>query len=459
MFALLPFLTRVVPPDDFGRITVATTVAGLAGIVMGLGLETPVFRVWFSAAPDARARAGHLRTARTLLGVSTTSILLVVVLGAWLAPLATDAWSPVLITIAAVGAVASAVVTSYVLPLLRAQDRLRAYMAVQLSIAIVQPLLLSVFVLVLGWGAVGWVAATSVAGWIATIVGSRRTEIFRGTGEYSATARRSLLGLGLPLIPHALSHWALNGVDRLVLVAFVSSASVGVYGLSYRIAQAVGLVLTELNRAMMNEFGRLVGEGDRVETRQQQLGGLAEVQIAAAVAVGFVAAALGPPIFRLIFPPEYEAGAAVLPWVALGYALYGVYFVPTQLLVLIEGRSGWLWTGTATGAIVNLGANLLLIPRVGIQGAAQATAIGYAAMLFVVSAYAWKTVSVRPQLRTGRVLTLVLFSAALTGVVTSSSGPHATWLVALPASCVVAAVAGWVIWAGLRSVHNAQSNA
>lgn len=457
VFALLPFLTRAVTPAEFGRITVATTAAGLAAIVMGLGLEAPVFRLWFARAEQPAVRNRYLATARTLLGISSISIAMVLALAAWLLPVDSEAWSPSLISIAGAGGVAAVFVSTYVLPLLRAQDRLRAYLTVQLTSAILQPLLLGSFVLLLGWGAVGWITAAATAHWIAAVVGGRKAPSTGRAAALDRPARRELLSFGLPLVPHGLSHWALAGVDRLVLVGFVSSASVGVYGLAYRIAQLVSIVVTELNRAMMNEYGRLVALDQSADERARRLGGLAEVQIAASVAIAFVLAVLAPPTFRLLFPPEYGSGAAILPWVALGYAFFGMYYVPTNILVLVEGRSRWLWTGTSSGAAVNLAANLVLIPRMGIVGAAQATAIGYATMLIVVSTYALRVTSVRPRIRIGKTLTFVLASAVSGAAITVFPLPGAAgWVVPIAASLAVSGLAALVAWQALHVSHAPQ---
>lgn len=400
MFVLLPFLTRQVPPEQYSRVAVASAVAGAAVVVMGLGLETPVFRTSFHAVDVPDRRAAVLSTARTLLMGASLLIAACVAVITPLIDAPTAAWAPGLIVLAVVGSVGQAWVTSYALPLYRAQDRLREYFRLQLSITLVQAALLVVLVLVIPLGSLGWILAVVVAQWTGVALSA---VTIRPTlcVSLDRQAARELLGFGLPLVPHALAHWSLAGVDRLVLLAFVPASAVGIYGMVYAVSAVVGTVLTEMNRALMNEYGRLLLPATAKDDVNDRLGALASVQMVAALTIGFGTASLGPPAFRHFFPPTYASGIEVIPWVILGYVLFGFYFVPVMRLTLLEGRSGGLAVATATGAAANVVANLLLIPKVGLIGAAQATAIGYGVMLVAVALYTHRvaTTPIRVPLR------------------------------------------------------------
>jgi O-antigen/teichoic acid export membrane protein len=84
-------------------------------------------------------------------------------------------------------------------------------------------------------------------------------------------------------------------------------------------------------------------------------------------------------IVRSVLPPAYWGAERVVPFVVLGAVFQGFYFVEstgtwfsmkTRLVPVI----------TATGAIVNVGINIVFVPRYGIMAAAVATAVGYGAM-------------------------------------------------------------------------------
>jgi len=83
---------------------------------------------------------------------------------------------------------------------------------------------------------------------------------------------------------------------------------------------------------------------------------------------------------RLLAAPSFYGAHRALPWVALGWALYGLYLV----LVSIAGRrKATLRTLPAAliGVAVNVGVLIWLVPPLGITGAAIALCAAYVAML------------------------------------------------------------------------------
>jgi O-antigen/teichoic acid export membrane protein len=285
MVALLPALTTQVSPEQYGRVAVASTIAAVAVILIGLGLETAVFRVWFDTADDMRRRATFLRAARSLLAASSFITVTLVVVTVMVIDVPSDAWSPWLITLSVVGAVGQSLINSYALPLFRAQERLRDYLRLQMTVAIVQVVLLVLLVLIISLDARGWILATAIAQWAGVAVASRTLRTALDLGVEPA-AGRELLGFGLPLIPHAVAHWSLAGMDRLILLAFVPATTVGIYGLVYTVSAVVGTALTEVNRALMNEYGRILQRKDTsLAAAGDELNALASIQVIAALVV------------------------------------------------------------------------------------------------------------------------------------------------------------------------------
>ncbi len=89
---------------------------------------------------------------------------------------------------------------------------------------------------------------------------------------------------------------------------------------------------------------------------------------------------LGRWVVRLLAAPDFFDAHEALPWLALGWALYGLYLV----LVTIAGRAK-VTTRTlpaaAAGLVVNVGVLVWLVGPLGIEGAALALVAAYLAML------------------------------------------------------------------------------
>ena len=91
-----------------------------------------------------------------------------------------------------------------------------------------------------------------------------------------------------------------------------------------------------------------------------------------------------------------------MPVVTLAYLFNGLYFVMLAPLML-DKRTGAVSAATWAGAVMNIALNWLLIPRLGMMGAAWATLAAYAAMAVAVWAlgrasrpvpYEWKRLAI-----------------------------------------------------------------
>jgi O-antigen/teichoic acid export membrane protein len=94
-------------------------------------------------------------------------------------------------------------------------------------------------------------------------------------------------------------------------------------------------------------------------------------------------ALLGRWVVRLFAAPEFFAAHEALPWVALGWALYGLFLV----FVTIAGRAKVTtrtFPAAAAGLAVNVLGLVVLVGPLGISGAGIALCAAYLVMLVVV---------------------------------------------------------------------------
>ena len=381
-FLLLPLFVRFLTPAEFGEIGILTTLATAAGVLLSFGLETTIFRSYLLARGDAEAR-------RALLGtVGGFAIIVPLAISGVFIAFGAPALAPTLglptaaLQLAAAGAAVNAGATSVPLALLRADERLGAYLQLTGLQAISTALLTILFVVVLGWGPVGWMLAYAVAS--ATLL-LRGLAIYRSAWSPSLDTQRlrRALAFGLPLVPHAASHWALAVSDRAILGAFVPAAEVGAYYVAFLLCLPISTVATAMSQATQPLFSEAATS---TEARSE----VTRASTAHAGLVGWTGAAvvlLGPPLIHLAFPPDYWRAAEFIPWQALGLSLFGLYLLPMNAISLTAGRTKRVWMITLLAAIANVGLNLLLIPRIGTIAAAINTTIGYAILLVGVFLY------------------------------------------------------------------------
>lgn len=188
---------------------------------------------------------------------------------------------------------------------------------------------------------------------------------------------RQVASYGLPFGPIGVLSWLANLADRYVLAALMGPAAAGRYVAPFSIAsRGMSLVGSALGDLLRPALFASVNRGDHAGSRSIFWGWLA---VRALAAVGGVVGLnlLGPTIARLLLAPAYRDGAVpIMTWVAAAYGVQGVIQTLETRLMSLD-RTFWLILPLAIGGVSNLAFSLLLIPRHGVIGAAQATAASF----------------------------------------------------------------------------------
>lgn len=380
-FLLLPLYANVLSPSQFGQIALVTTLSALMGAVLAFGLDLAVFREFFTLADQPEDRKRFISTLAGFALLAPAAITLVIVAGAL-------AWWPdgstMNVSVVAFGAAAASLNVfsqTCVLPLLRAEQRLRDFLALSLTNIV---LIGGLTILCVSWlelGPEGWFLAQLLSALI-TLPWSFWMLRMYWTRSIDVPGLVAALKFGIPIVPHRFAHWALAFADRAVLALFVSTALVGIYSLGYQVAAVLGLVLTSLNQALMPEYGRRAGAADATA----DLRPLVTMQILATIWLAIGTALLVPPAILLLLP-DYADAAPLVPWFALGYLFYGLYFIPMNAITLLKGDTKWNWIFTIAAGGLNIALNYWLIPHGGIRVPAIMTAVSYALLFVLISTY------------------------------------------------------------------------
>jgi O-antigen/teichoic acid export membrane protein len=162
---------------------------------------------------------------------------------------------------------------------------------------------------------------------------------------------------------------ALFWADTLIIAALLAEGDVGVYGAAVRLALIPTVFLTAFNTAFQPWAASLWAGGDRV-----RLGGIYRqvTRLVTTLSVPFylLLAAFSAPLLG-VFGAEFPPGATVLRILALGQVI-NVVTGPGANLLAMAGFPVWNFWNNALLLVLNVAANFLLIPRLGIEGAAWA---------------------------------------------------------------------------------------
>jgi O-antigen/teichoic acid export membrane protein len=375
----LPLYTRHLTEAQYGYAETLLTFIILASIVLRFGIGEALLRFWFDD-DDPQRRNRLARTASGFIFLTTTIVSLVALAFAGpLSQLILAHEDATLMSFAVLGLWAFTNL-DVMYTLLRCEERRRVYMAASLSNVVLTVVSTIVLVVVFDTGARGYLLGnygSSTVVLLALWVYERRRVAFWPVGWWRALD--PLMRFGAPTVPADAAVFALNVVDRAYVLRAVSPAAAGLYALSVKMATIVILAVRGFQAAWPPLAYSV--------TRDDEAARLyAFVTTAYVLVTGIVVAAvvlLGDWGVRLLAAPAFFGASESLPWVALGWSLYGLFLV----FVTIAGRAK-VTTRTFPAAMIGLAANAVLLVTLvgplGIKGAGIALCGAYVVMLIAI---------------------------------------------------------------------------
>jgi O-antigen/teichoic acid export membrane protein len=182
-------------------------------------------------------------------------------------------------------------------------------------------------------------------------------------------------------------------LDTLLIGILASAHAAGVYTASTRYVLLGTFVGVAIAQAVAPQLASMFASGHR--DRARALFGTATTWGIAATWPLFLTLAIYSRTVLLVFGSRFEEGAGVLAILSLAMLLASATG-PVDWVLLMGGKSGWNLLNTALALAVNIALNLVLIPRIGITGAAIAWAASIIVNSVVPLLEAWLLLGMHP---------------------------------------------------------------
>jgi O-antigen/teichoic acid export membrane protein len=277
-----------------------------------------------------------------------------------------------LILILAIGGPA-ALLYNWLSGVLRGQERIVAVSCVNVigAAAGLSALVLALYALHLGTASIVWgMNATAVLGLVACAYLLSRQGI-RFNLKLDRALIRDCVGYGLRGQVGQILQFINYRFDLLVVNYFLGIASVGIYGVGAGVAQLIWQIPNSLSFALYSRVSSVSrDEGNAIThkvARQSML--LSLLAALLLIPAGYVGV---PLLFGESFRP-----AIVATWLLLPGVVALSYYKTLGVHMAGQGHPEYYSYGAATSAVVTLTLDFLLVPRIGINGAAIASSVAY----------------------------------------------------------------------------------
>lgn len=376
---LAPFLTHNLSHNDYGALTVLNTAVSLMVGITQFGLSSAFFRAYNCDYESERDHLDILATVVILLSLSTFPLAIAVIAASSF--VSTILFGTAIyngpVTIAAV-IVLMQNLTVPGFSWCRAESRPGFFSSLSI-INLLISLGANIFLVgVLHMGIAGSLLAT--AGGYACVVLFTLPLILMRTGfRLRIDITQNLLSFGLPLVFNFVSVWVLQLSDRYLLSRFGTLSEVASYGVAYTLGGVLSvLIITPFMLAWPSAMFSIAKRKDAPQAFQLVFRWFSALLLFAAYSLSLLSTAL----LYLFFPPAYHSAAPVIPIVAMSTMFYGLTSV-CNVGVSIQRKTWFQFLFAAISALVNIGANIVLIPLYGSMGAAASTLIAYALLVLI----------------------------------------------------------------------------
>ena len=216
------------------------------------------------------------------------------------------------------------------------------------------------------------IALVNFVAYIALFVG----QMSRGKRFFSGKHWKYGLVLGIPLIPHYLSQTVLNSSDRIMVKRIEGSTPAAIYGVAYALSQLMTMFTTALNQTISPWIYQKI--------KDKKTEDIKSVVYPTILFIGFVSVLLmcfAPEAVAIFAPPAYAKAIWAIPPVAMSVFFVHMYNVFSGFEFYHE-KSVFITISTCLAAALNVGLNLVFIPKYGFVAAGYTTLVSYMVYAF-----------------------------------------------------------------------------
>lgn len=254
-----------------------------------------------------------------------------------------------------------------------------------------------IFISVFNWGVAGMLSATVLAQGLSSLLYIVRKRIWKYINlkslDYSYCIE--MIRYSIPLIPNKVSWTIMNMSSRVVIMNVLGAGSAGLFAVAYKFPNVMDQIYGFFYQSWKESSARaLSSDGNEVEFYNSIYFTLRR----AMMSIVFLMSALMPLAFKLLINPSYFESLVYVPVLLLATfysnisGFYGGIFTAHKDTKIMG-------TTTVCSAVISLVLNVVLIPMLGLKGAAVSALVS----MVVVNEYRRKKVAKYAMLTESRV--------------------------------------------------------
>jgi len=383
---LVPILSKNMPIEEYGTWVQVNATIGLIPPLIGLGLPFALVRFLSSTKNKKDLQEGFYSISFVVLLISGVASLLFLLFSNPLAKILFDNNIKVAMIIPAIFFIESLI--SLPMNLFRVFQKIKRH-SFFLILDMVFTVAFASYFILLGNGIFGAVTGLLISK-VLVFVGMM-IFVFKDIG-FSLPKfinLREYLNFSIPVLPSNFSNWIINSSDRYVITIFLGTAFAGYYAPGYTVGSLISMFAAPLFFLLPPVLSNYYDEKKYIEF-SKVLKYSIKYYLLIAIPSVFGLSILSKSILTILTTNEIASiGYLITPYTTISYLLYGLKGIIGNVLV-VQNKTKIIGGVISISAIINLGLNIIVVPIMGINGAALTTLISFIFAFLVILYYSSK---------------------------------------------------------------------
>ncbi len=389
-FLSFPILARIFSVEEYGLISLVSNTIAVAVVFSKFGLQTAVQRFFkeHAVSPEPGALRKYYSTVYLSSAGNGLIATVLFLLAVWLAP--ESLLSPRLRVLFAYAAslILLRSVTAMITNLLQVEGRTFAFNLLQISTKAAT--IAVTLILLLTWSRtpvtffIGVVIVEAVAVLLAIPYLLHRKML--AVSVFSVKTFREIMVFGFPMMGAEIFYLLLDTGDRFLVQGYLGARQLGFYAAAYNIS---GYIRDSLSSPLSLALFPIVMEIWVLKGRdktQQFLGRTMNTFVLFGVAVVVSVSACSSDAINLVASPKFNEAHQLLPYILVGMLASAISMFFRSALMIYK-KTYLLMRIIMVACTVNVLMNVILLPRIGLLGAAISTVGSY---VFSTSLFGWQ---------------------------------------------------------------------
>lgn len=368
-FFLVPLYTNILTTSEYGTVDLMTVLTTVLVPIITLNISEAVMR--FSMDKDSKKE--------NILVIGIIIAVIAAIISLLLIPIfnifnITSDYST-LLSLYILTFEASTILLCYI----RGIEKLLDYSIISIVQTVIIAILNILFLTKFNMGIRGYILAYIIAYIITVILCLIRGNVKDSIKEskINKTLFRDMLKYSILLIPNSLMWWIMDSLDRVMVTSMINVSANGVYAVSYKIPAILTTLTSIFNQAWMFSAVREKDSQDKNEYTTKVFMGLS-VCVTTITILLFI---ILKPLLKIYVGESFYDAWKYVPPLLVGSSVLTLGTFLSNEYTAHKDSKGFLYS-SLIGAIANLILNYLLIPKLGVLGAAIATCVSYIIVFF-----------------------------------------------------------------------------